>query len=103
MCDVVCDCIIVGLTPAPFPLFQFPFNSSTKNADWLDSPWHNFFADNKEEREQLLPSQLTTTGVDEADIAHILAKFSSIGPENFVAHKGITRILKVRALDGNGD
>jgi len=68
-----------------------------KNAEWLDSPWNDFFADNKEERERLLPSQLTTTGVDEADIVHILGKFSSIGPENFVAHRGIIRILSARA------
>ena len=76
-------------------LIVFSLHISTKNADWLDSPWHDFFADNKQEREQLLASQLTTTGVDEEDIQHILSKFSSIGPENFVAHKGITRILKV--------
>jgi len=66
-----------------------------KNADWLDSPWHNFFADNKKEREQLLPSQLTPTGVEESDIAHILAKFAT-KPENFNAHRGIIRILKAR-------
>ena len=81
----------------PFPPSYIPL--SMKNADWLDSPWNNFFADNKAEREQLLASQLTPTGVEESDIAHILAKFAT-KPEDFNAHRGIQRILKVRRGKG---
>lgn len=59
--------------------------------DWIDSPWTGFFSGRKNAR-------MEETGLPEKTILHILDKFSS-HPHNssdFIVHKAIERILKVR-------
>ena len=70
-------------------LFFFSPPSQMHNADWLDSPWDGFFV---EGGANLMKPP--STGMAEDNMAHILAKVSSISVEDFVPHNGIKRILK---------
>jgi len=60
------------------------------NKDWLDSPWREFFSD---ERDQY---HCEPTGVSIDTIKHIGLAFGSTPPGNFKIHPGIKRILKAR-------
>ncbi|KHN76850.1 2-oxoglutarate dehydrogenase, mitochondrial [Toxocara canis] len=59
-----------------------------RNCDWLDSPWHAFFASRN-------PFIVQPTGVPKDQIDLIIDKFSSV-PEGFNVHSGVERILKGR-------
>jgi len=61
----------------------------TRNRDWLDSPWDDFF-------KRRDPLRLPPTGVDEATLQHVGRVFSSV-PGDFNLHAGLARALRQRA------
>ncbi|KAK7482309.1 hypothetical protein BaRGS_00026437 [Batillaria attramentaria] len=63
--------------------------TAVSNAEWLDSPWTDFF---KKKDQMKLPN----TFVDEDTLNHIGKNFSTI-PEDFVIHGGLKRVLRARA------
>ena len=59
--------------------------------DWLDSPWTGFFQGKD-------PYELKSTGVNEETLLHIGKTLSNPPPKelDFVLHKGLDRVLKLR-------
>ena len=64
---------------------------TTYHKYWLDSPWSGFF-------EGKDPLKMGVTGVHEETLTHIGKRFSAGPPnaEDFIIHKSMIRILKVR-------
>ncbi|XP_051897428.1 2-oxoglutarate dehydrogenase-like, mitochondrial isoform X1 [Pristis pectinata] len=61
--------------------------------EWLDSPWPGFFTLNGEPRSMICPP----TGLSVDVLEHIGNIASSVPVENFIIHRGLSRILKGRA------
>ena len=61
--------------------------TAVSNAEWLDSPWTDFFSQNRS-------SQMTipSTSVSEDTLIHIGEKFSEV-PQDFVVHGGEERFF----------
>ncbi|XP_074595074.1 oxoglutarate dehydrogenase Nc73EF isoform X2 [Brevipalpus obovatus] len=60
------------------------------NKDWLDSPWHGFFGDDRD------PYKSDPTGVSEEILSHVGTCFSTEPPGDFKIHPGLKRVLKSR-------
>ncbi|XP_032868746.1 2-oxoglutarate dehydrogenase-like, mitochondrial isoform X2 [Amblyraja radiata] len=61
--------------------------------EWLDSPWPGFFDQNGEPKSMTCPP----TGITEDVLDQIGNIASSVPVENFIIHRGLSRILKGRA------